>query len=178
MKTFACFVLPALFFFIAISCPAQKKQLSASDKVSIKIGLIDHSKLRNNYRAFVKAKENLALQNANNTKEYSTSLKQLETKTEKELKQDSIRGGNNREKINQDFLLQKTVLFNDYKAKQEQLNKQRIKIAEEHERKINIAISNVLSELGFTDIKPMTKDDKEQKGEDITDLILAQLNKN
>ncbi len=46
----------------------------------------------------------------------------------------------------------------------------------EYEQKITLAIDSVVSEGGFTDVKPLNKDTAIQNGANITDLVLKKLN--
>ena len=169
--------LSGFLLFTFIGAYAQKKQLSPTVNI-VKIGLVDHSKIRSSYHAFVKAKENLARQHVSNSNAYTTSLDEVQKKEERELKEDLSRGGNNQEKIKQDYTAQKVALLKSYKTQQEVLNLQRINLTKEYEQNILTVIGSVASEKGLTDVKPLFKEDKEQMGEDITDLIIAKLNKN
>jgi Skp family chaperone for outer membrane proteins len=169
----------SLFHFLLLAtlfCHGQSRQLSPGDKVT-KIGLVDHSKIRNSYTAFTKAKESLAKQHVTNTQLYTSSLQELQKMEEKALSLDMATGGANQEKIKQDFVVQKAALLKKYKSQQEELNLQRMNMTKAYEQKILEVINSVISQRGFTDIKPLLPNDKDQKGENITDLIIEKLNK-
>ena len=70
----------------------------------------------------------------------------------------------------------------NYQLNQKKRNQEKITLMQQYEQKIQAAIQAVVTEGGYTDIKPLVKDkekDKEapeQRSIDITDLILKKLN--
>ena len=171
------FFLFCNFFLLAFNNSfSQKRQLSPSDKVT-KIGLVDHSKIRNSYIAFVKSKDSLAKQHQTTTSTYTSSLRDLQKQEENKLNIDISKGGNNQEKIKQDYAAQKAALLKSYNNQQHGLNLRRMNITNEYEQKILIVINSVIVQKGFTEIKQLLINDKDQNGEDITDLIIEKLNK-
>jgi Skp family chaperone for outer membrane proteins len=181
---------PALkpkFLFLVVLCSSalilctdtygQKRQLSPATQIS-KIGFVDHSKVRSSYTAFQKSKDSIAKLHTTNTATYNISLSDLQKKEEKALSLDMSKGGKNQDKIKQEYAAQKEILLKNYQKQQQELNVLRISITGVHETRILEVMNTVISQKGFTDVKPFIKGDKDQKGEDITETVIEKLNQN
>lgn len=168
----------ALFLMMALlphSGWSQKRQLNASDTVK-KIAYIDHSQLRKEYKAFGKALIEMSNTNAVKKKLHETFLKDLETATAKRLKADSIKGGKDRELIKERAANERTTKVNAYQTDLKMRHDERSKLIREYEQKIALAIDAVVTEGGFTEVKPLEKEPFKIRGKNVTDLILKKLN--
>lgn len=155
--------------------PTQKKQLTASSKVS-KVGYIDHHALRMGYKAFNDAKHKIANEQIAAKKSFDQSTQIVEQQANQLLEQDSLLGGKNRQQILNDASYKSSKLALDFQEGQKKRNQDRMAIMEEYEKKIRLAIDNVVSEVGFTDVKALDKTTVIQNGINITDLVLKKLN--
>lgn len=142
-----CFTIMVTLCLILNQSWAQKRQLTASDKIN-KVAVIDHSRLRKEYKEFAVSKEKLAKEN----------------KSEKEKFEKELPSGN------------RTEITNKYQMNQKKRNQDRIAITQEYELKINAAIAAIVSEGGFTEVKSLVKDSSVNRRIDITDLVLKKLN--
>lgn len=172
-------VLAFLFTIIIIIClptpgRSQKKQLTVLGPV-VKIAYLDHSALRKAYKALNNAKEKIAKENMAEKKSFDQALQLLDLQTKELLKQDSIAKGKNRQQIIKNAKSKKDQLIGEFQLNQSNRNQARIKMIQEYERKIILAIESVVNEGGFTDVKPIVKGVVIQNGTNITDLVLKKL---
>ena len=163
------------FLTLSVQGWSQKKQLTASDKV-IKIGLIDHSRLRKEFKAFDSARISMAKVNKSKKVSFEQALQLIEQQAKDQLKRDSLSGGKKREQVISLFDSKRSALINDYQSDQKKRIEDRIALMREYERQITVAIDKVVSEGGFTDVRPLGKDSTNSKGVNITELILKKLN--
>jgi len=174
------FFLQLILGFITLSIlpklsAAQKKQLTPSDKV-VKIAYIDHSRIRREYKAFSELIITMSNANAERKKLYAESLQVLKKQVAKKIKSDSLDGEKNKEKIISQFAEKEQVITNTYQVYVAEKFQERAKLLQEYEVKIAVAIGAIVSEDGFTDVKPIETKTIQLSGADITDLILKKLN--
>lgn len=169
-----CFL--CLFFFSSFNAFSQGRTLSPSTKVS-KIALIDQSKLRKGYRAYGEV-----ISNGRNDKKlqqegYEAMLESIELQTKKQLKEDSLQGGQNRNGILTAAANKRNEARQKFEAGLKKLFNNRVLLLQELEKKITLAIDQVVAEGGYTDIQAVSQaPTAEKKGTDITALILKKLN--
>jgi hypothetical protein len=166
-------LIPSLLLLSAAS--AQKKPLTPSAKV-IKTAFVDDAKLRKEYREFVSAKAVQTQENFAQRKIYDQAISTLEQQTKEELSGDSLRGGGGRESILNRAASKRAELTQRYQEAQKKRHSERMALVQQYERKITLAIDQVLTEGGFTEVKALTKESSLQRRRDITDLILQKLN--
>jgi Skp family chaperone for outer membrane proteins len=154
---------------------AQKKQLSPSAKV-VKIAYLDPSLLRKNYRAFYDARTKLTTENDAEKKAYEKSMKALDEQTAKLLKKDSVSRDNKRIQIINDAASKRAKLSLDFEAGQSKRNDERLALISKYEKEIVLAIDKVVTEGGYTDVRPIVKGTVTQDGTNITDKVLSKLN--
>jgi Skp family chaperone for outer membrane proteins len=161
---------------LPLCLPAQpKKPLTPSTKVT-RIGLIDYVRLHKEYNA-LKSLHESGYRNWQNVKEkYDQAVKAQDNETNQQLKQDSGQAGKRRSLIQQESERRRRLLFDNYQLEQKKLHTDRSALLLEHEKKIQLAIGQVVSEGGFTDVKPLDKNTPAGSGTDITDLVLKKLN--
>lgn len=167
--------ITCMIFILPHQSFSQKKQLTPSDKVT-RIGYLDHSALRKEYKAYHAAKEKLAKEHAAEKKTYEESLKLLDKQTAQKLKKDSLSGGKNRQQLLNESETKRQQLARSYQAQLKKRNEEKLNISKEYEKKIILAIEAVVNEGGFTDIKPLSKDSSSVNGLNVTDLVLKKLN--
>jgi hypothetical protein len=170
---FLSFVL-SVFFIPTDSC-AQKRELTVLGKV-VKIGLVDHSELRKEFRAYAAARVAMATENQEKRKAFMQALQALEQQTAQQVAADSAKGGGQREQIISGAAVRRAAMEKMFKDEERRRNSDRIALTQEYERKIQLAIEAVVNEGGFTDIKPLFKDSTAPKGVNITSLLLQKLN--
>lgn len=170
-----------IFFILFInesfsqSTPTQRKQLIASGKV-IKIGYLDHLALRKEYKAFNDAKNKIANEQLAAKRSFDQSRQIVEQQANQLLKQDSLLGGKNRQQILNDASYKSSKLTLDFQEGQKKRNQDRMAIMDEYEKKIRLAIDDIVSKGGFTDVKALDKTKVIKNGINITDLVLKKLN--
>ncbi len=151
-------------------------QLTASDKVT-KVAYIDHSRLRKEFKEFAAARQKLAEENVADKKSMEQALQLLDKQTKDQLAQDSLNGGGGRAQIMSQDSSRRSEIIQKNQLAQAKRNRDRIAVMQEYERKINAAVDAVVTEGGFTDIRPLVQDQPERKrGIEITDLLLKKLN--
>lgn len=168
-------LLLSAVFVLPDEAISQKRQLTPSDTVS-KVAFIDHSRLRKEYKAFSEAMKELSKENDSKKKTFDESLKVLENQTSKQLKSDSLKGGKDYEKISSQASVKRKETTTIYQADLKKRFQGRNILFKEYERKIVLAIESVVSEGGFTEVKPFIKEPFEKRGTNITDQILKKLN--
>lgn len=168
------FVFSFLLLLTAIGT-AQKRQLTPSSKV-VKIALVDHSRLRKEYREFAAARDKWAQESAAQRKSFEQSLQTLEQQTAEQLRLDSLSGGKDREQILSQAAAKRSELTGLFQAAQKKRYGERMTLAQRYERKITLALDSIVAEGGFTQAQPLSKEASSIKGRDITDLILQKLN--
>jgi Skp family chaperone for outer membrane proteins len=117
-----------------------------------KIALLDHSRLRKNYKAFQLMRDSAQLE-----------WQALEKKEEL-IKADSTDDA------------KKQALLNACQSERRQFLQKRDALIQQYESKIRDAIAKVVAEGGFTDVQPIHKDKPVTNGTDITDKVLNKLN--
>jgi len=178
MKSVAL-TLSGLTMLAAFLCPlhvsGQKKQLTPSGKVE-KIAFIDHIRLRKEYHAFATAKKQLATEGETENKSLTKELSQIDFQAKDQLKRDSLHGSKKQQQIIDNTSLKKTELYNQFQSSQHLRTQKRLALMKEYETKITTAISAVVAEGGYTDVKPLDKNTTNERGTNITDLVLKKLN--
>lgn len=166
-------------FIIGLLLPhntqAQKRELQPSNKVQ-KVAFIDHSRLRREFKTLTLARETSRQKWMASKKDLDNSLQAQESQARQLLKQDSLSKGKKKALIMQESDQKKQLLLSNYQLSQKKMFQDRSALLQECERKITLAIGQVVSEGGFTEIKPLPEEKNSQKGIDITDLILKKLN--
>lgn len=168
-------------FFSAPVYAQGKKQLTPAAK-AVKTGLIDQLRLRKEYKAYDAAREKLAKENQAEKKSFDQQLLLIDKQTQKQLKQDSLKGGKGRAGIVQHADDRRSAINGSHQLAQKKRHQDRIALMQQYEQKIQAAIQAVMMEGGFTDVKPLSKDKEKDKAAngpgsiDITDLVLKKLN--
>jgi Skp family chaperone for outer membrane proteins len=177
----ACIVTMCLFCSIQFALPiqafGQKKQLTALGPV-VKIAYIDQAALRKGYKAFESAKAKIANDNIQEKNSFDQSLHVLDQQTKDLLKQDSATRGKKKDEIIRNASSKRSELTATFQTNQKNRNVERISMMKQYEQKITAAIDRVVSESGFTEVKPLEKGTVIQNGKDITTLVLQKLNQN
>ena len=154
---------------------SQKRQLTASNK-AVKIGYIDHSTVRKQFIAFAAAKERIAKEHLAEKRSLEQSIQLLNQQTKEQLRLDSLSGGQNQLQILNAADAKKSQLQSSFKDAQKRRHEERNILMQNYEKKIVSAIDAVISEGGFTEIKPFDPNATGQRGINITDLVLKKLN--
>lgn len=151
-------------------------QLTASGKVT-RVAYIDHSRLRKEFKEFAAAWQKLGKENTADKKSMEQALELLDKQTKEQLTQDSLNGGGSRSQIISLDSSRRSEIIQKNQLEQAKRNQDRITLMQEYEQKINAAIDAVVAEGGFTDVRPLIKDQPDKKrGIEITDLLLKKLN--
>lgn len=172
---FQLLLLAGCLLFLPREASAQKKQLTPSDKVK-KIALVDHSRLRKEYKGLADALQKLSHEGRARQKAFDESLGSLAEQERKQLKADSVRGGKKQGKIASDISARRSTLMSAYLSAMKRKNEEKINLMREYERKITLAIDAVVAEGGFTEVRQATKETPKERSVDVTDLILKKLN--
>ena len=170
-----CRLLCCCLFLLPLCLVAQpKKPLTPSTKVT-RVGLVDYVRLHKEYNA-LKSLHESGYRNWQNVKEkYDQAMKAQDNETKLQLKKDSGQAGK-RQSLIQESERRRQLLFDNYQQEQKKLHTDRSTLLLEHEKKIQLAIGQVVSEGGFTDVRPLDKNTPAGSGTDITDLVLKKLN--
>jgi chemotaxis response regulator CheB len=171
------------FYTLIFSMPAwsQESQLAydGSTKAEYystsKIALVDHSRVRNQYKAYCAAKVKMSNAMAAKKKSRDQSIKDLEAEKIKELKADAKKGGKNKQHIINKFESQKAKIKTRYNREQKEISENNKAQMRAYDNKINAVIAILVSQGGFTEVKPY-KTSLSQYGVDITSMVLEKLN--
>lgn len=164
-----------LLSFIPTKSEAQKKQLVAVNKVE-KIAFVDPARLRRDCQAFKSARERLSQQWYTMKAAYELEVKNHDAAIQEQLRLDSLTGMNKHNQIIKEAQSKKGILLRVYQAQQKKLHQEQLAVMDEYERKITLAIDEVVSKGGYTEVKAFIKNGVTDKGTDITDSILKKLN--
>ena len=152
---------------------SQKNQLAYD--ASSKIALVDHSRIRNEYKAFCLAKTTMSNAHIAKKKAFDNSIKDLDAQEKFQLKADAKKGSKNKDLIIRRHAARKAQLIKTYKAEQKKMNESSKAQLRAYENKIVAVIEIVVSRGGFTEVKAL-KNGETRSGIDITIMILEKLN--
>lgn len=163
------------FLWISTSASAQKRALAPSGKV-VKVGFVDHKRLRAGYNDFANFRQNTAKASDSAKVVFDQVLQTLEQQARAQLREDSLGGGRRRDRILRLAEEKRQALTSSYRADQKNRVEERLVLIQAFEQKIQLVIDRVVTEGGFTDVRPLNSDGFRPRGADITDLILKKLN--
>jgi Skp family chaperone for outer membrane proteins len=152
---------------------SQQNQLA--DNLPSRIALVDHLRLRKDYKALYSAKERMVDLHLSAKRTFDASIKDLEDKKEQKLKEDAKTGGRNKAQILKETTAERAQLTAAYYAQQKSINENMNAQMRAYENKISAVITVLMSQGGFTELRALKKGEI-QNGVDITSMVLEKLN--
>jgi Skp family chaperone for outer membrane proteins len=142
-----------------------------------KLAFIDAARVRKEFVAYEKAKEKMHQQTLEKRKAYDKATEKLEKQTKDQLKKDSAHKLQQKQLITDKATAKRTELRNEFSAVVREINIERTALTKTYEDKIREAISTIMREGAFTELK-WNKDSAGSTVTDITDQVLQKLNQN
>lgn len=151
----------------------QKRPLQPNTSYE-RVCYINHILLRKQFTALQNEHADYKVKWDKETKAKSDSLKQTEPVFKERLYKDSITGGFNRKQIQSEAETKRTQLNNQHNSNIRAVHAAHVSRMKELEKKIQLAIKQVMLEKGYTKIKSVQGVSSTDKN-DITQLVLQKL---
>jgi chemotaxis response regulator CheB len=151
---------------------SQNKQLAYETPSTV--ALVDHSRIRNEYKGYCTAKEKMTNARAAKKKALDHSLSELEKQKTIVLKADAKKGGKNRQHIINKFETQKAKVKSNYNKEQKEINDNCKAQMRAYDNKVNAVITILMSQGGFSELRSFKTGEK-LNGVDITSMVLEKL---
>jgi hypothetical protein len=181
MKTLTCphhalriMVIIALTILLAAP-PLWSQQTQFASESPSKTALVDQYRVRKDYKALYNAREKMVELHLAAKRSFDTAIKELDDEREQRLSEDAKTGGRNRGTILKEAAAKRSQLTSTYYAQQKSINENMTAQMRAYENKISAVIEILVAQGGFKEVKAL-KAGENQKGIDITSLVLEKLN--
>lgn len=172
--------IPCLLIVLTAQIPLRGLAQSKAKLTPVnyqKIAFVDAARVRKEFIAYEAAKEKLNQQTLEKSKAYEAATQELEKQTKAQLKKDSAQKLHQKQLITDKANIKQTGLRSAFDEAMKQRIAERTALAKNYEDKIREAISTIVRQGAFTEIK-WSKDGAGPAFTDITDEVLQKLNQN
>lgn len=166
----AVFLAVTPFFALAQNQPSPSVEV-------VKVAYVNYNSLYKNYTLLDQSNSKWRQEWNKTNVRFKNEWHEIEDDLQKQLKADSLAGGKQREKLLKEAEAKRDSLRASYKNDTNHILNQRSQQVQRYQENIQLALDETVFKGGYTEVKNRDKDTPIKKGNDITDILLQQLNK-